>query len=54
MTYRNIKALESVKEIMLAGSATEAGKRLGITQSAVSRHISQLEAELSICVMVGH
>lgn len=52
MTYRNIKALESFKEIMLSGSATEAGRRLGITQSAVSRHISQLEAELNLYLFV--
>lgn len=52
MTYKNIKALESFKEIMLSGSATEAGKRLGITQSAVSRHISQLEAELNLYLFI--
>ena len=37
---------------MLSGSATEAGKRLGITQSAVSRHISQLEAELNLYLFI--
>ena len=42
----NLRGLEGFRETMLNGSATAAAVRMGLTQSAVSRMIAQLEDEL--------
>lgn len=42
------KHLESFREIMRTGSVTDAAHNLGLTQSAVSRQLAQLEAQLGL------
>lgn len=42
------KHLESFREIMRTGSVTDAAHNLGLTQSAVSRQLAQLEGELGL------
>jgi len=42
------KNLESFREIMRTGSVTDAAKQLGLTQSAVSRQLAQLEESLGL------
>lgn len=42
------KHLESFREIMRTGSVTDAAHNLGLTQSAVSRQLAQLESELGL------
>lgn len=46
----NLKSLESFREIMRLGSATAAGRALGLSQPAVSRLLGQLERELGFTV----
>lgn len=41
-----LRPLQAFAEIIRTGSATAAGRELGLTQSAVSRMIAQLEADL--------
>ena len=41
-----LRALETFAEIVRSGSATAAGRRLGMAQPAVSRLLAQLEAEV--------
>ncbi|TNE60928.1 MAG: LysR family transcriptional regulator [Alphaproteobacteria bacterium] len=43
-----IRNLESFREIMRTGSVTDAARNLGLTQSAVSRQLAQLEDELGL------
>ncbi len=49
MTLTQINALLTVLE---CGGFTEAGKRLFMTQSAVSQAISALEEELGVAIML--
>ncbi|WP_286828230.1 MULTISPECIES: LysR family transcriptional regulator [Kordiimonas] len=42
------KHLESFREIMRTGSVTDAAHNLGLTQSAVSRQLAQLEDQLGL------
>ncbi|NVJ99432.1 MAG: LysR family transcriptional regulator [Alphaproteobacteria bacterium] len=42
------KHLESFREIMRTGSVTDAANNLGLTQSAVSRQLAQLEEQLGL------
>lgn len=42
------KHLESFREIMRTGSVTDAARNLGLTQSAVSRQLAQLENQLGL------
>lgn len=42
----NLRGLESFRETMSTGSVTAAAERMGLTQPAVSRLISQLEQEI--------
>ena len=42
----SLRPLQAFAEIIRTGSATAAGRELGLTQSAVSRMIAQLEADL--------
>lgn len=42
------KHLESFREIMRTGSVTDAAHNLGLTQSAVSRQLAQLESTLNL------
>ena len=44
----NVKQLEAFKAIMRSGSTTAAAARLDLSQSAVSRLLTQLEAELGL------
>ena len=46
----NLKSLESFREIMRLGSATAAGRALGLSQPAVSRLLGQLEREIGFPV----
>src|SRR5690242_16206591 len=41
-----LRALETFAEIVRSGSATAAGRNLGMAQPAVSRLLAQLEAEV--------
>ncbi|MFZ9086629.1 MAG: LysR family transcriptional regulator [Steroidobacteraceae bacterium] len=45
-----LKSLESFREIMRLGSATAAGRAVGLSQPAVSRLLGQLERELGFPV----
>src|SRR5262245_49598352 len=47
MNLRQLRAVQAVAEL---GSVTAAAKRLGLTQSAVSRMIGGLEAELGLAL----
>lgn len=47
LTHRQIEAFRA---LMLSGSVTEAGRLLSVTQPAVSKIISQLEAELGFAL----
>ncbi|MBI1294245.1 LysR family transcriptional regulator [bacterium] len=44
----NLNQLEVLVAIVATGSLTEAGERIGLTQSAVSYSLSKLEAELGV------
>lgn len=44
----NLKQLEAFQAIMASGSTTGAGARLGLSQSAVSRLLAQLEEDLGL------
>lgn len=48
----NYKQLEAFRAFMAAGSTIEAAKRLGSSQSAISRLLSQLESALGIVLFV--
>ena len=50
MKLNNLKALESFREIMAAGSVTGAAQVLGMSQPAVSRLLAQLEGDLGFRV----
>lgn len=51
MNLRQLRAAQVVAEL---GSVTAAANRLGLTQSAVSRMISGLEAELGVALFERH
>jgi DNA-binding transcriptional LysR family regulator len=44
----NIRQLEAFRAVMATGSATTAGERLNLSQSAVSRLLAQFEGDLGI------
>jgi DNA-binding transcriptional LysR family regulator len=48
----NYKQLEAFRAFMAAGSTIEAADRMGLSQSAVSRLLSQFEADLGIALFV--
>jgi DNA-binding transcriptional LysR family regulator len=47
---RNINGLRAFRAVVITRSMTQAGARLGLTQSAVSRLIAALEAELGFAL----
>src|SRR5690242_8851837 len=51
MDWDKLKVFHAAAE---AGSFTHAGERLGLSQSAVSRQVSALEAELSVSLFHRH
>jgi DNA-binding transcriptional LysR family regulator len=51
MDWDKLKVFHAAAE---AGSFTHAGERLGLSQSAVSRQVSALEAELSVALFHRH
>jgi DNA-binding transcriptional LysR family regulator len=51
MDWDKLKVFHAAAE---AGSFTHAGERLGLSQSAVSRQVSSLEAELSVSLFHRH
>ncbi|OWT77007.1 MULTISPECIES: LysR family transcriptional regulator [unclassified Achromobacter] len=48
----NYKQLEAFRAFMITGSTIEAANRLGLSQSAVSRLLSQFEADLGIALFL--
>ena len=48
----NLRHIEAFQAIMSSGSATGAGERLGLSQSAISRMLAQLEEELGLRLFV--
>lgn len=48
----NLKQLEAFKAIMQSGSTISAGRQLKVSQSAVSRLLGQLEAELALSLFL--
>lgn len=48
MTTRlnNLKEFEALRAVILSGTTTEAARKLGASQSSISRHIAQLEAQV--------
>ncbi len=55
MTDLDIRHLRLVSELLTTGSATAAARRLGVTQSAVSHQLRELESRLGcpVCSRVG-
>src|SRR5512140_898255 len=51
MDWDKLKVFHAAAE---AGSFTHAGERLGLSQSAVSRHVSALESDLSVSLFHRH
>jgi DNA-binding transcriptional LysR family regulator len=45
-TYRSLREFEALRMLIATGTATSAARRLGISQSAVSRAVAQLEARV--------
>ncbi len=45
-SYRSLREFEALRMLIATGTATAAARRLGISQSAVSRAITQLETRL--------
>ena len=43
-----LRQLEALRAVVICGTTTQAGELMGLTQSAVSRLISQLENELGL------
>ncbi|NWN82381.1 MAG: LysR family transcriptional regulator [Halomonas sp.] len=50
VTIHSLKALAVFKTLFEAGSASQAARMLGMTQSGVSRSLAQLEENLGLCL----
>lgn len=48
----NLRHVEAFQAIMASGSATAAGEQLGLSQSAISRMLAQLEEDLGLRLFV--
>ena len=49
----NFRALRAFHEIVATGSATEAARRMGLTQPAVSRLLAQLEQQIGFALFLN-
>ncbi len=45
-----LRQLEAIRAVMASGTTTHAAELMGLTQSAVSRLVAQLEEELGLSI----